>query len=426
MRLSLNEKTLARVPLATEGQYRVRDTDLKGFYLLVGKRRRTYMVQGDLRQNGKRAASIKVSVGDVEQMSARDARNLAKTYLADISRGHHPKAPSLPEPPAPGTEVTLREAWGRYREGHMIRKGRSPKTIENYRDHVERLFKGWLDEPIASLANDPSRVAEMHDLLTSKNGPYQANGAMRTLRAIYNHIRRKHRALPVYNPTDGVDWNREERRNSGMGMADLTSWFDELAALDNPIRREFHLLMLLSGCRSAALKETKPEHLDLRRRVLHVPKPKGGEKRAFDIPLSRQMIMCLVRLLRFGRTIHPDLSPYWLFPAESSSGHVSEQKEKRSDLSKWGNDLRQSYRTLATAAGLSEVDAKLLMNHAISGVNSGYITRHKLLEDHLRAQQQAISDVIFGAVIPHASKNEALSGWLGAGAARRATASTMP
>jgi hypothetical protein len=43
---------------------------------------------------------------------------------------------------------------------------------------------------------------------------------------------------------------------------------------------------------------------------------------------------------------------------------------------------------------VSEVDAKLLMNHAIPGVNSGYITRHKLLEDHLRAQQQAISDVI--------------------------------
>jgi hypothetical protein len=77
---------------------------------------------------------------------------------------------------------------------------------------------------------------------------------------------------------------------------------------------------------------------------------------------------------------------------------------------------------LATLAGLSEIDAKLLMNHAIPGVNSGYITRHKLLEDHLRAQQQAISSVIFAAATQQISKAQALSGWLGAGAARRATA----
>jgi hypothetical protein len=50
--------------------------------------------------------------------------------------------------------------------------------------------------------------------------------------------------------------------------------------------------------------------------------------------------------------------------------------------SKWGNDLRQSFRTIATAAGVSEFDARLLMNHAVPGVNAGYITRHKLLEDH--------------------------------------------
>ena len=135
---------------------------------------------------------------------------------------------------------------------------------------------------------------------------------------------------------------------------------------------------------------------------------------------------CLVRALRYSRVLYPHLSREWVFPAESSSGHMSEQREERSELSKWGNDLRQSYRTLATVAGLSEIDAKLLMNHAIPGVNSGYITRHKLLEDHLRAQQQAISSVIFAPVTPQISKSEVLSGWLGAGVARRVTAAPTP
>lgn len=35
--------------------------------------------------------------------------------------------------------------------------------------------------------------------------------------------------------------------------------------------------------------------------MLQIPKPKGGAKRAFDIPLSRQMILCLVRVIRLGR-----------------------------------------------------------------------------------------------------------------------------
>ena len=133
--------------------------------------------------------------------------------------------------------------------------------------------------------------------------------------------------------------------------------------------------------------------------MVHIPMPKGGAKRAFDIPLSREMILCLVRAIRFGRKMYPSQAADWIFPADSASGHLVEQKEDRATLSKWGNDLRQSFRTIATTAGVSEFDAKLLMNHAIPGVNAGYITRHKLLEDHLRGQQQAISSAVFAALV---------------------------
>lgn len=71
-----------------------------------------------------------------------------------------------------------------------------------------------------------------------------------------------------------------------------------------------------------------------------------------------------------------------------------EHKEERNVLSKWGNDLRQSYRTLAQAAGVSELDIHLLMNHSLPGVNAGYITRDRLLRDHLRKQQQRISELV--------------------------------
>jgi integrase len=301
----------------------------------------------------------------------------------------------------------------------MIRKGRSERTIESYRDHVERIFVEWLDSPLQELGLDPAKVVTKHDDITKENGPYIANGSMRTLRAIYNHARKSNKSLPADNPVNAIDWNGEERRDTGMGTSDLKGWFAELAALDNPIRREFHLFTLLSGCRPTALQEIKPKHVNFGRRMVYIPKPKGGAKRAFDIPLSREMVLCLVRAIRFGRQMYPSQAAEWIFPADSESGHLVEQKEHRGTLSKWGNDLRQSFRTIATAAGVSEFDAKLLMNHAIPGVNAGYITRHKLLEDHLRSQQQAISGAVFAALGETLVRKTTVRNWLGRRASRR-------
>lgn len=115
----------------------------------------------------------------------------------------------------------------------------------------------------------------------------------------------------------------------------------------------------------------------------------------------------------------PLQSQKWVFPGDSESGHLAETKEDRDTLSKWGNDLRQTFRTVATAAGVSEFDAKLLMNHSIPGVNAGYVTRHKLLEDHLRSQQQAISSAVFSALGKSIREDAALRDWLGRGASRR-------
>lgn len=426
IRIALNDKAIAQLPAPEDGWYLARDTKLKGFFVVVGKRKRTFTVQGDLRQRGKRASSIRVSIGDASELTTRAARATAKEYLAQISKGQHPRARQDGSAEQVETDrngavatVTLKQAWQRYLEAHLIRKGRSEKTISGYRDHVERLFAEWLDTPLLDLAKDPGRVAEKHDQLTKENGRYMANGSMRTLRAIYNHARKITRSLPRDNPADAVDWNQEERRNTGMGTGDLKEWFIELARLDNPIRREFHLFTLLCGSRPAALQQAKPEHIDFRRRTLHIPKPKGGSKRAFDIPLSREMILSLIRVLRFGRQMHPSRAQEWLFPAESASGHLAETKEDREILSKWGNDLRQTFRTIATAAGVSEFDAKLLMNHSIPGVNAGYVTRHKLVEDHLRSQQQAISTVAFSA-LGKLLTEEPLMDWLAHEARRRA------
>lgn len=405
-RQALTDKSIALL-CAGEKQFKVRDSELPGFFVLIGKRRKTFMAQGEFWRDGVREFTVQVKLGDFGEMTTRQARGKAKAALGSIAKGQRPGE----DPKIKSGSITLRLAWERYRDAHMKRKGRHSGTIEGYRDHMERLFKDWLDNPLARLGRQPHLVVERHEKISKENGPYIANGSMRSLRAVYNHARKSNTDLPAVNPVSAIDWNKEHRRNTGMGPNDISGWLKELYAMDNPLRREFHLFTLFSGSRPTALKKIRLEHVDLRQRIIHIPRPKGGEEKAFDIPLSRPMIRSIIRAIRWGRIMYSAQAKSWLFPADSEPGHLVEHKEERNILSKWGNDLRQSYRTLAQAAAVSELDIHLLMNHSLPGVNAGYITRDRLLRDHLRQQQQRISELVSRSVLME--RDPSIVRWIG-------------
>jgi hypothetical protein len=101
LRISLTDKAIAQLPAPKDGWYLARDTELKGFFVVVGKRKRTFTVQGDLRKGGKRASSIRVSIGNAGEMSTRTARAIAKAHLARISQGRHPRDDKQPDGAGP-------------------------------------------------------------------------------------------------------------------------------------------------------------------------------------------------------------------------------------------------------------------------------------------------------------------------------------
>ena len=178
LKATLNDKMIGRLALADKGQYVVRDADLRGFFLTIGTRRKTFTVQGECWKDGKRHTK-KVALGSTDDLTTREARVMAKDILARIAKGEFVQEAA----PPPLPEVTLRSAWARYRTAHMERKERSPATIAGYADHVERVMKDWLDLPLKTLGENPRMVAERHDAITKNSGPAAANGCMRTLRA---------------------------------------------------------------------------------------------------------------------------------------------------------------------------------------------------------------------------------------------------
>ena len=89
--LTLTDKAILNLPFTAAGQRLVRDAELSGFFVVVGKRTKTFMVQGDLRANGKRQ-SVRLKVGEAGELNTREARAKAKTLLGSIAKGIDPRA----------------------------------------------------------------------------------------------------------------------------------------------------------------------------------------------------------------------------------------------------------------------------------------------------------------------------------------------
>lgn len=380
-RLNLTDAAVRALPPAAKKQYIVLDAQLPGFRVIVGRRVKTYAVQVDVRTLGRRRTVYR-TLGRADQLNAKAARAAARRLIGELQTGAAP-APA-------GRGPTLREAWVTY-QAALTRRKRQPRTAEAYAQSL-KLLDDWLDAPLVQISPELARAR--HAELAERSGHYAANRSLGLLRAIHRHATRGRGVEPI---TCLVEWCPEERRQSGMGSRDLPGWWAELRALPNEIRQAFHLLMLLSGSRPDALRRARWEHLDTKRRVLHFPDPKGGRRRAFDMPLSRPMLACLAQARRAGRLAYPEQAKVWIFPAATPRGCISETKERRTVLSKWGSDLRQTYRTLAVEAGIGDVDVQLLMNHKLPGVSGGYVTRGALT-DHLRVQQERLSRFIVKAL----------------------------
>jgi hypothetical protein len=287
----VTDQLVRRLPFTARGQAKVRDEECKGLLLVIGMDTKTFSAKVERVIDGFREYGY-ASFGSFDpdasdHVGVKDARKAAAKWIADYKNGAKVAAKRG------GT--TLKEAWARYK-ARLEAKGRSPTTIEWYREYIEDgPLKEWLDTQLVSIT--PERAAALHTRATRKHGPYRANGAMRTLRAVYNYAKLKvDRALPQIDVTMLVEWNAEKRRNTGMGLGRLPAWGRQLAALENPVRREFHLLCLLSGSRPDALSKGEWGHVSVARRVFTCRRQRGAMSGPSTFPFPGQCSTALCAL----------------------------------------------------------------------------------------------------------------------------------
>jgi len=365
------------------GQKLYMDGSLKGFGILVGAKTKTYVAQRDI---GGR--TVRVTLGRHGVITASQAKAEAGDAIALMRKGIDPNKQKRA---AQGRSITLQEAAELYLGA---KEDRAAKTIKWFNDALRLHLKDWLKKPLAEI--DRKMLNTRHRRIGKKSGPYAANAAMRAFRAAYNRAMKQHADLPT-NPSINVDWFDEKPRKASIPDKRLADWYEDITALPNPVRNDYYLFVLFSGLRRQSAAEIRWEHVDLEAGSLLIPKPKGGEERAFVIPLSDIMLDILNRRKVDNEKLVPN-SP-WAFPSpKSEAGHISEPKLKPTQIAAMKvpfsiHGLRHTWMTAANAAGISPYDIKMLANHGLpkGDVTARYIGAHF---DALKERQQEVTDYL--------------------------------
>ncbi len=165
--MELTDRYVAELAFADGAPYAARDA-LPGFFVSVGKRRKTFTVQCDLRDDLGRRRTKKVTIGNFPELSVKQARAKAKATIGALQT-----AGKFEER---RKSWTLGEAWEHMRDFELPRKGSRPRTVEGYDKVLRTHMADWLAVPLRKFADKPHLVEERHFKISHESGPYAANG----------------------------------------------------------------------------------------------------------------------------------------------------------------------------------------------------------------------------------------------------------
>lgn len=426
MKLKLTATTIATQCLPTDADRTYYwDNSGSGFGVEVSRATGRKVIVVRKRHEGK---LVKRSIGALGEPWGKDghvltyeiAKREAAKLLGTIASGEAPKTKVNAGGP------TLRAALEMHVRA-MRNSECAERSIETIESELPRLLGDYMDRPIVDIKR--STLRELHDRLVDEGKPFLARRIKAQVSAVWNTLEgASDEGLGQPNPASGWKGAAYTPSRERISTEDLPVWYAKVQGL-SPVRRHLQMFCLFTGMRSEAARCVRWEHANLTNkpiriagievppRALYVAKPKGGESRAFVLPLPKTVVEMLLDRQRGNLDL---FGPYggdagYAFPCVSRSApfHVkplSEPKEfrfddvgKRVHFLPGLHTLRRTYLSVAAEAGVTELDRHVLANHSYgrANVNATYVAQHF---DHLAREQAKIEAALWQRLNGKSSK----------------------
>ncbi|MBY0501375.1 MAG: tyrosine-type recombinase/integrase [Alphaproteobacteria bacterium] len=327
------------------------DTELKGFGVVVlPSGRTTYCIQY------RNTAYIKkrLKVGVHGQITAEQARDLAKKYLSQVVQGKDPMEQKKAEMASPRMKELATQYFERHAERKRLKSQNEDKTMLN-----KYILPAFGDKRVSQVTFH--EIQTLH--LKLKATPYRANRVLALLSKMFS--------LAISwgwrtdNPVLGIERYQEEKRDRWLNDEELQRVWGILEAYPKHITAYVFKFLILTGARKGEVLQATWDQFDLEKGIWTKPAHLTKQKKKEHLPISDRALEVLYNLKKM--TVRE--SPY-LFPGKISGAPLQEIKTfwkrvlKEASLENVRiHDLRHTHASHLVSSGLSLSIVGKLLGH---------------------------------------------------------------
>ncbi|MEZ9785077.1 tyrosine-type recombinase/integrase [Vibrio breoganii] len=370
---------------------RFKDQEIKGLCVIITRQgHKTYNVYKRARRG---ASAVTVKLGNVGDISLKDAREQALNVLSQLTLGVNPNQQFTERNQA---GLTLKKALEEYidsKEGKL-----AANTLIQYRSVLDNYSPHLLHRKLKDITRND--IKQVHAEITKgecswtqsngkvykmkKPSPTQADLWGRTLKAIFNFAIEAWRGandevLILSNPVTILStlklWNKVPSKVTRISEAQLSHFFDTLELFRALPRLPTELaiadaleMAVFTGLRLNEIMHLKKDNISFDTDTFWISKTKNGE--VLELPLTNS-----VRNLFERRHLAVSTHCEYLFPSKCETKPIQDPKKTIKNLRKLsGNesgeelnmnfhDMRRTFSSIAESVGVGTYMIKRLVNH---------------------------------------------------------------
>lgn len=312
MREKITKRMVDGLPVPEDRQYRVYDTVITGFGILVGRTKKSFFIE-----YGPRDARKRMAIGVYGALTVDAARSLAQVKLGEVAAGEDPMA----EREARRAMLTFGEWRDRYLE-RVRRTKKQPRHDERYlgaplperedhrganrvreTDRIRATAESWSRRPLDRIT--PAEVSAAMEAI-AEHGHTTANRWLASVRACFQAA--VDLQLITENPAGAVKAFREQPpRARVLTPAEFERVVAAFEALPDPFTKAAFVVLLDTGARKSEVLHARWEDFDLDGGTWRIPSPKAGYPQV--VPLAEGTVAYLRAMERLGPWFVPGRDP---------------------------------------------------------------------------------------------------------------------